>query len=94
LAGICKVKHPNVKSRLSISEKMGSGTMTIVESVPFSAIHVDLDFGSMGTAKRWMSPLTEKMIGSANEEGLASLKQVSDIRAAEIKVEQATQQAA
>jgi hypothetical protein len=34
------------------------------------------------------------MIGSANEKGLASLKQVSDIRAAEIKVEQATQQAA
>ena len=105
-----------------VSEKMGSGTMTIAESVPFSAIHVDLDFGGMGTAKvlwtfvsegenvkvtevmtsdagmnpakRWMSLLTEKMIGSAYEKGLASLKQVSDIRAAEIKVEQATQQAA
>lgn len=105
------------------SEKMGKGTQTTEESVPASLIKVDLDFGSMGTAKadwnfapegdgvkvtqkmtsdagmnpakRWISLLTDKMIGPMFEKGLVSLKQVSETRAAEIQVEQAaTMQAA
>jgi hypothetical protein len=104
------------------SKDMGNGTMTIVESVPSSAIDVDLDFGSMGRAKalwtfasggdgvkvtetmtsdagmnpfkRLMSLMSDKMVGPYFEKGLASLKQISEARAAEIKAEQAaTQQA-
>jgi hypothetical protein len=99
------------------SKDMGNGTMTIVESVPGSAINLDLDFGGMGTAKafwtfapegegvkvtesftsdagmnpakRWMGLMTDKMVGPYYEKGLASLKQVSETRAAEIKTEQA-----
>lgn len=105
------------------SKDMGNGTMTIVESVPSSKIDLDLDFGSMGSAKalwtfapegegvkvtetmtsdagmnpakRWMSLLSDKMVGPYFEKGLAALKTVSESRAAEIKAEQAaTQQAA
>lgn len=105
------------------SKNMGNGTMTIEESVPSSALKIDLDFGSMGKAKalwsflpegegvkvtevmasdagmnpakRWMSLLSDKMVGPYFEKGLASLKQVSETRAAALKAEQAaTQQAA
>jgi hypothetical protein len=104
-----------------VSEKMGSGTMTISETVPTSSINIDLDFGAMGTAKsvwtfategeavkvtevmtsdagmnpvkRWMSLMTDMMVGPAFEKGLASLKEVSETQAAAIKVEQANQQA-
>jgi hypothetical protein len=49
----------------------------------------------MNPAKRWMSLLTDKMVGPFFEKGLASLKQVSETRAAEIQAEQAaTMQAA
>src|SRR4051812_47520697 len=48
----------------------------------------------MNPAKRWMSLMSDKMVGPYFEKGLASLKQVSETRAAELKVEQATQQAA
>ncbi|MDB5103788.1 MAG: hypothetical protein JWP91_1477 [Fibrobacteres bacterium] len=51
----------------------------------------------MNPAKRWMSLFSDRMVGPYFERGLASLKQVSESRAAEIKVEQAaaaTQQAA
>ncbi len=105
-----------------VSKKMGTGTMTIAETVPSTAINIDLNFGAMGTAKalwtftaegdnvnvtetmtsdagmnpakRWMSLLSDKMVGPAFEKGLASLKQISESRAAEIKAEQATEQAA
>ncbi|HKP97848.1 MAG TPA: SRPBCC family protein [Fibrobacteria bacterium] len=49
----------------------------------------------MNPAKRWMSLMSDKMVGPYFEKGLAALKQVSESRAAEIKAEQAaTQQAA
>ena len=49
----------------------------------------------MNPAKRWMGLMTDKMVGPYFEKGLASLKTVSESRAAEIKAEQAaTQQAA
>ncbi len=105
------------------SKDMGSGSMTIEESVPSSAITIGLDFGAMGQAKalwnfvpegegvkvtevmasdagmnpakRWMSLLSDKMVGPYFEKGLAALKQISEARAAEIKAEQAaTMQAA
>ncbi|MDB5048206.1 MAG: hypothetical protein JWO30_1277 [Fibrobacteres bacterium] len=34
-----------------VSKGMGSGTMTIEESVPYSAINIGLDFGGMGKSK-------------------------------------------
>ncbi|MEO7426294.1 MAG: SRPBCC family protein [Fibrobacteria bacterium] len=98
------------------SKDMGTGSMTIEESVPPSTINVGLDFGAMGTAKalwtfvpegdgikvtevmasdagmnpakRWMSLMSDRMVGPYFEKGLASLKQVSEARAAEIKVEE------
>ena len=49
----------------------------------------------MNPMKRWMSLLSDKMVGGYFEKGLAALKQVSETRAAELKTEQAeTQQAA
>ncbi len=48
----------------------------------------------MNPAKRWMSLMSDKMVGPAFEKGLAALKQISESRAAEIKAEQVTQQAA
>jgi uncharacterized protein YndB with AHSA1/START domain len=49
----------------------------------------------MNPAKRWMSLMSDKMVGPYFERGLAALKQVSEIRAAEIKSEEAaTRQAA
>ena len=47
----------------------------------------------MNPMKRWMGLMTEKMVGPYYERGLASLKQVSETRAAELKTEQASQQA-
>lgn len=104
------------------SKDMGNGTMTIVESVPNSAINIDLDFGGMGGAKadwtfaqegenvkvteimtgdqgmnpvkRYMGLMMDKMIGPYFEKGLASLKEVSETKAAALRAEQATQQAA
>ncbi len=49
----------------------------------------------MNPAKRWMSLLSDRMIGPYFEKGLASLKDVSEARAAQLKAEQAaTMQAA
>jgi ribosome-associated toxin RatA of RatAB toxin-antitoxin module len=48
----------------------------------------------MNPAKRWMSLMSDKMVGPMFEKGLATLKEVSEARAAELKTEQATQQAA
>ena len=49
----------------------------------------------MNPIKRWMSLMSDKMVGPYFDKGLASLKQISETRAAEIKAEQAaTQQAA
>jgi hypothetical protein len=105
------------------SKHMGNGTMTIEETVPSSAININLDFGSMGSAKalwsfapegenvkvtetmasdagmnpakRWMSLMSDKMMGPYFDKGLAALKQVSESRAAQLKTEQAaTMQAA
>lgn len=105
------------------SENMGSGSQTIEESVPGSAITTHLDFGGDGTAKahwsfvqegetvkvtqamtgdqganplkRWVGFFMDKMIGKYFDQGLASLKLVSEKLAADQKAEQAaTQQAA
>ena len=48
----------------------------------------------MNAAKRWMSLLSDKMVGPYFEKGLAALKTVSESRAAEIKAEQAASQQA
>ena len=48
----------------------------------------------MNPAKRWMSLLSDKMVGPYFEKGLAALKTVSESRAAEIKAEQAASQQA
>ncbi|MDB5049128.1 MAG: hypothetical protein JWO30_2199 [Fibrobacteres bacterium] len=49
----------------------------------------------MNPAKRWMSLMSDKMVGPYFEKGLAALKTVSETRAAQLKTEQAaTMQAA
>ena len=48
----------------------------------------------MNPAKRWMSLMSDKMVGPYFEKGLAALKTVSEARAAELKAEQAASQQA
>ena len=46
-----------------------------------------LSDAGMNPAKRWMSLMSDKMVGPYFEKGLASLKQVSEARASELKIE-------
>jgi hypothetical protein len=48
-----------------------------------------LSDAGMNPAKRWMSLLSDKMVGPYFEKGLASLKSVSETRAEQIKAEEA-----